>query len=350
MDEIELRSDDSLKQAAIKLLSTEPGFNPRKHIELSEAFLGSIEARGILVPLLVRKNPKIPGHYYIVDGDKRFSAAKKLGLKEVPVILLEGGETEDGTLPDAEALLSALIANEHETLSKIEKAQALNKLKKSYGISEKDLATALGVSKRTLKETMVVLDSNSKELQQAIATDVESEHVPVRVAARATSLPEEEREEVVPKLKGKTTEEGLSIVRQAEAKIGKKNRGKPPEIEPEGFKVFPWATDAKKRAERLYERVMAHLTKNPNDERALAHLEMLFVLQGDREVDELYLPGEGPKVIATSIKQTQKNSAKKPETANEESPKTQKKAVATQKKRVVKKKTTSPKRKVDKVG
>ena len=69
----------------------------------------------------------------------------------------------------------------------------------------------------------------------------------------------------------------------------------------------------KKRAERLYGLVMAHLTEDPSDERTLAHLELLWVLQGDRLVEALYpSKGKPPKKIATAKKAVSTTASKKP--------------------------------------
>ena len=335
----ELREDDSLKYAPINLVAPETGFNPRTDVVLEEAFLGSIQNKGILSPLFVRNNPKIPGHFLIVDGERRYRAAKQLQLEELPVIILSG-DTEDGELGDADALLVALMSNEHKELPLIDKARAYSKLKALEDINNAQLAEALGVSDRTLKETLVVIESNSIELQQAIKAEEEEERIPTRVAARAASLPEEVREEIIPKLKGQSTAAGLTTVREAEADLGKVNRGRPPRLEKidsDVLKVFAWASDAKKRAERLYNLTMSRLTQDPADERALAHLELIWVLQGDREVSELYpREGESSKKLASSTKLR-----KKEDLEDVESDQTKKRA-----KRASKRKTKEPQKKV----
>ena len=245
--ETELRTDDNLKYAyaPIRLLSVEDDFNPRSNVKasLDETFLGSIRSRGILQPLFVRKNPKIPGHFLIIDGERRFRAAKDLQMEEVPVFVFEG--EGEGGLSEPDALLTALISNEHKELPLMDKARAYAKLQ-GFGIADSDLANALGVSERTLKEFLVVIQSNSVELQKAVETEDPAEQIPSRVAARVASLPQEVQEELLPELKGQTTNVGLDIVRETETKIGKTNRGRPAAVNNDVFKAFAWASDAKK--------------------------------------------------------------------------------------------------------
>lgn len=286
--DLELQDSEDAKMAPIEILDVEDGFNPRRDLQLDEEFLESVRVHGILSPLLIRTNPNIAGHYYVTDGHRRLEAARQAGnIKEVPVLVYYG--EEDADLGPAEALLQAIVANKHTDLTIEEKASAYMRFKELQpDTEEEEIAELLGIGVRTLKETIRVLNSNDEELKKAVSSEDPSERIPTRVAARAADLPDEEREEVVKELKGKGMREGLETVQNAEAKIGKVNRGR----EPESRIGFPWTADAKKRARILYDCVWDTLSKNKDDEAAQRHLEAIWVISGEREVADLY-PGGG---------------------------------------------------------
>src|SRR6266478_9882790 len=81
---------------------TESSTNPRKVFdeERLEELAGSIRSKGVLAPLLVRR---INGHFEIVTGARRYRAAQRAGLEEIPVRI--------STFTDAEALEIQIIEN-----------------------------------------------------------------------------------------------------------------------------------------------------------------------------------------------------------------------------------------------
>jgi ParB family chromosome partitioning protein len=122
---------------------------PRKHFdeaklqELSE----SIKEKGILEPLIVRR---VPEGYELIVGERRWRAAQKAGLKEVPVMLreVEGGE----------ALEISLIENlQREDLNPIEEAEAFKRLVEEFQISQGDLSTRIGKDRTTITNAIRLL-------------------------------------------------------------------------------------------------------------------------------------------------------------------------------------------------
>ena len=114
--------------------------NPRR--DFNEAALtelaGSIKAQGILEPILVRKKaPK----YEIVAGARRFRAAKKAGLKNVPVLIRD--------MTDEQALEAQVIENlQREDLSALEEAAGFSLLMKHAGYKPGEIAEKIGKSIR----------------------------------------------------------------------------------------------------------------------------------------------------------------------------------------------------------
>ena len=106
----------------IRLSDIEPNRNqPRKNFDETaiSALAESIREHGLLQPILVRPLPL--GNYQIVAGERRWRAARMLGLSEVPVIVRE--------LSDIEAAQIALIENlQREDLNPIEEAKAVKKV------------------------------------------------------------------------------------------------------------------------------------------------------------------------------------------------------------------------------
>jgi len=118
-------------------------FDEAKLQELTE----SIKEKGILEPLLVRR---IAEGYELIVGERRWRAAQKAGLKEVPIIVKE--------VDAREALELSLIENlQREDLNPIEEAEAFKQLIEEFGLSQGDLATRIGKDRTTITNTLRLL-------------------------------------------------------------------------------------------------------------------------------------------------------------------------------------------------
>ena len=103
-------------------------------IELAE----SIKAQGVVQPILVR--PIDGGRFEIVAGERRWRAAARAGLKEIPALVR--------TVPDQAALALALIENiQRENLNPLEEAQGLKRLIEEFGLTHEAAAQAIGRSR-----------------------------------------------------------------------------------------------------------------------------------------------------------------------------------------------------------
>ena len=122
---------------------------PRKNFddESISALAESIKQHGILQPLLVR--PYGSG-YQIVAGERRWRAARMLGLSEVPVQIKE--------LSDLEAMQIALIENlQRENLNPVEEAKGYSELVESFGMTQEDVAKTVGRSRSSVANAMRLL-------------------------------------------------------------------------------------------------------------------------------------------------------------------------------------------------
>lgn len=130
-------------------------FDPQKLQDM----VASIRTYGILQPLVA--TPREDGLYEIVAGERRFRAARELGLKTVPTILRETKELE--------RLELALIENlQREDLDPIERAGAYRKLLDEFGLTQEEAAKRLGKPRSAIANTLRILDL-PVEVQRAVA-------------------------------------------------------------------------------------------------------------------------------------------------------------------------------------
>lgn len=131
----------------------QPGRLQPRHImddELIEDLSRSIAEKGILQPLLVRPLPDAPDSYEIVAGERRWRAAQKARLHEVPVIVKD--------LDDRETLEIALIENlQRQDLSAMEEADGYRRLMDEFDHTQEELARALGKSRSHVANMMRLL-------------------------------------------------------------------------------------------------------------------------------------------------------------------------------------------------
>lgn len=108
----------------------------------------SIREHGILQPIVVR--PLADGAYQIVAGERRWRAARMLGLSEVPVIIRE--------LDDLETMQLALIENlQRENLNPVEEAQGYRELMTQHGMTQEEVAKTVGKSRSAIANTVRIL-------------------------------------------------------------------------------------------------------------------------------------------------------------------------------------------------
>lgn len=115
-----------------------------------EELAKSILARGILQPLIVRPDPARPGHYQIVAGERRWRAAQRAQVHDVPVI--------ERDLSDLEVLEVAIIENiQRSDLNPVEEAAGYRQLLEKFGHTQDQLAEALGKSRSHIANAIRLL-------------------------------------------------------------------------------------------------------------------------------------------------------------------------------------------------
>ena len=163
---VESKEDAAAKSGVqvMKINEVEPNRDqPRKNfdedalLELSD----SIKQFGVLQPLLVRKRKD---YYEIIAGERRWSAAKLAGVKEVPVIEKE--------YTDQEILEIGLIENiQRENLNPIEEAIAYKRLLEEFNLKQDEVAERVSKSRTAVTNSMRLLKLSDK-VQQMIIDDM----------------------------------------------------------------------------------------------------------------------------------------------------------------------------------
>jgi ParB family chromosome partitioning protein len=126
--------------------------NPRKHFAEDELedLSNSIREKGIVQPILVRAMPGAANVFEFIAGERRWRAAQRAGVHDVPVIVLE--------VSDKEALEIAIVENvQRADLNAIEEAQGYESLIATYKHTQNDLAKIIGKSRSHIANTMRLL-------------------------------------------------------------------------------------------------------------------------------------------------------------------------------------------------
>lgn len=181
---------------------------PRKHFDESklQELAESIKEKGVLEPLLVRRTDQ---GYELIVGERRWRAAQKAGLKEVPVVVKE--------VERREALEISLIENlQREDLNPIEAAEAFKYLSEEFNISQEDLSKRIGKDRTTVANTLRLLKLPPEIRNHLLQNRITSGH-----ARAILSLENKEKQKELCAL---IIQKGLSV-REAEA-LAKRWSGK----------------------------------------------------------------------------------------------------------------------------
>lgn len=142
---------------------------PRKNFsdEAISALADSIQEHGMLQPILVR--PLNTGGYQIVAGERRWRAARMLGLDEVPVNIRE--------LSDMETMQIAIIENlQRENLNPVEEAAGYNELIENYGMTQDKVAKMVGRSRSAVANAVRLLTLPERVLKMLENGDISAGH------------------------------------------------------------------------------------------------------------------------------------------------------------------------------
>ncbi len=187
------------KKVATAFLRSNPR-NPRKNFNDTELedLTSSIREKGIIQPILARTIPGRADAYEIIAGERRWRAAQKAGLHEVPIILVEADERQ--------AIELAIVENVQRTdLNAIEEALGYEQLEKEFGYSQSELANVIGKSRSHVANTLRLLNLPEKTKRlladgaisaghaRALLTSADADAIAAQIVAQGLSVRDVER-------------------------------------------------------------------------------------------------------------------------------------------------------------
>ena len=153
-------SNDAMQSIAIDRVRPSR-FQPRTRMDDAslDELAASIRAQGVMQPILVR--PVDGGRFEIIAGERRWRAAQRAGLRDIPVLVK--------AVPDQAALALALIENiQREDLNPLEEAQGLKRLIEEFGLTHDAAAQAVGRS-RSAVTNLLRLTQLAKPVQDYLS-------------------------------------------------------------------------------------------------------------------------------------------------------------------------------------
>jgi ParB family chromosome partitioning protein len=193
---------------------------PRKsfHGEKLDELAASIREKGIIQPLIVRKRDD---HYELIAGERRWRAAQKAGLHDVPVVIQD--------VSDDTALEMALIENiQREDLNAIEEAEAYHSLMEKFNLSQEEMAKRVGKDRSTVANSLRLLRLPAEIKRDIVEERMSMGHARALLALDSPEQLKEVREEILERELSVRETEGL--IKKIKVQAPKKGKR---EIEPQ---------------------------------------------------------------------------------------------------------------------
>ena len=178
----------SLLSLPIEAVERNPD-QPRKRFEEErlDELAASIREHGVVEPILVRREG---GKYRILAGERRWRAAQRAGLREVPAVLREAS--------DREAFELALVENlQREDLNAIEQAEAFHSLIEKFHLSQEEMAKRVGKDRSTVTNSLRLLKLPLEIKNDILEDRLSMGHARALLALESHELMEKAREEIL---------------------------------------------------------------------------------------------------------------------------------------------------------
>ena len=245
---------------SIKIIEIEPNRDqPRKRFdnESLDELAESIKRYGVIQPIIVNKKDD---YYEIIAGERRWRAAKRAGLSEMPCIVRGNDERINKEI--------ALIENiQREDLNPIDKARGFKQLVEEYGMTHQALSETLGISRSSISNAIRLLNLDKRVMELAQEGKLTEGH-----CRSLMSIQDPEKQY---KAALKIIEEGQSV-RDIEDKV--KNNKKAQKMDPKYAAVFRdiegsfqsfFGTKVKLDAKKRSGRIIIQYSSNEDLERIL---------------------------------------------------------------------------------
>lgn len=216
----ETANEAATTEVGVERITPSP-FQPRRTFDEAkiDELAASIRNQGIIQPLVVR--PK-DGDYELIAGERRWRAAMKAGLTEVPVVVRDAS--------DQEALQLALVENlQREDLNPIEEANGYRRLQQEFSWSNEEMADKVGKSRPAIANSVRLLSLPSEVQQEVAAGNLPAGQARALLGLQADLLIVSAAREVISK--GLSTRETEKLVRHL--KNGRRRRRDPGQLDPD---------------------------------------------------------------------------------------------------------------------
>lgn len=221
---------EKANEISIDLIRRNPA-QPRRTFDEAELreLADSLKAKGVLQAILVRPDPKEPGKYQIIAGERRWRAARMAGLTHIPAVVRDVDEL---------ALLEiGIIENvQRADLNPMDEAEAYDALIRRFGRTQESLAGSVGKSRAHIANTLRLL-----QLPEGARAHVRAGRVSAGHARAALGSPDPEA------LIELAAEKGLSV-REVEARA---RESKEPGLETKSMPLKPLAPEKDINTEAL---------------------------------------------------------------------------------------------------
>lgn len=198
-------SKENIENVSLDLIKAKEN-QPRKNFNENsiEELAHSISIHGVIQPIILRK---VDNHYEIIAGERRYRAARSIGLIEIPSIIR--------SIDDEKAAKLSLIENiQREDLNPIEEALAYNSLLSDFGLKQEELGNTLGKSRSYISNVLRLLNLHEDVIKYIYEGLISSGHGKVLLGVR-------DKEEQL-RIANIVVEEKLSV-RDTEELLNRKN-------------------------------------------------------------------------------------------------------------------------------
>ena len=169
-EEEEIRENEMVRN--LKIIEVEPNRDQARKIFDEEALCDlaeSIKNYGIIQPIVVTQKDD---YYQIIAGERRWRAAKKAGLQEIPAIVRENDERKNQEI--------SLIENiQREDLNPIEKARGIKTLMDDYNLTQQNVADILGKARSSIANSVRLLNLDPRVIDLALQGQLTEAHCKV---------------------------------------------------------------------------------------------------------------------------------------------------------------------------
>jgi ParB family transcriptional regulator, chromosome partitioning protein len=170
------------KRVGIELVRPNPA-NPRRNFDEPQLdeLAQSIREKGVLQPIIVRSRPEPAGTFEIIAGERRWRAAQRAGLHDVPIVVV--------TANDNEALELAIVENvQRSDLNAIEEARGYDRLMSQFGYTQVEVSKVVGKSRSHVANTLRLM-----QLPDSVKAKLEEGALSAGHARALLALPDPER-------------------------------------------------------------------------------------------------------------------------------------------------------------